>query len=406
MKKVRAFPPQRISVRPSNAPISGFHSTNKAKSLKSMHPESGFQRRKRGKRLKLGIHTTPKSEFIGSMASHEDRINLHRAMEMAKNTGTKFSTHEVPDPDSLMAIYACSEYLKSFGGEREVDIIVSRMLPPAQRLASLFHMNTRTWHSDVAVDDRPMIIMDTNCPILLNGYMEYQAILLVVDHHQRTESELKSLFTIANASAISTCELLASAIPRRFIEEHRHVATALAIGISGDSERLLKTSEQTLEIFRELQRISGIRKERIDEIAFPPNDPQTTNELLNELREIRNELHSGFVLSVAKSKIMPPAIAATLLRDMGVNIAGVLVPFSEGIHQLSIRIRLSNVTEEGIDANRIAKELSRLCGLSGEKSGGGHKHMAGARLPGSYEELAELIMESFKREVDRIIGSG
>ncbi len=336
-------------------------------------------------------------QYIGGMASPLERKYFNSAIKTVREMGAIITTHNIPDVDGLGAAYVLK---KNFPGSN-VDIVTDKTIERTDPLVDRLGMRLKRWDEIPESDERPIIVVDTNTTSLLNGAVgRRNDILAVIDHHRLTSIPLSSLINIRNETAISVCEIIASLIPSSRID--RSSALALAAGIAGDSERLLDTDNETLEIFVKLRRISQESKDTIDMLAYPPLRPETLAALLEDMRHLRTEIYKGNLIAIGKTTQEIPALLAMTLKDTGNNVSIAMARIKSSLYRLSFRVKYRDAMR-GLYASEIAKKTSQKCGMCESMWGGGHIDKAGAVVHGSYDEVVSAAIESAKAVINRAL---
>lgn len=341
--------------------------------------------------------------YLGTVAGPASRSHFANAMKAASEHGALITTHDVPDCDGLGTAFAVQRILL----KRNVpaDIITGPHIHLTDPLVEHLGIRTKRWCDIPETDLRPIIVVDTNTPALLNGMSSRRnSLLMVIDHHKVGETVLKPLHMICNQSAISASEIAASLIERKLIERDRQVALALAVGIASDSERLSDADVSTLRIFESLMQISGAKKKEIDALAYPELPPAMVAAIMDEMRSVESMLYGNKVIAVAPSSLENPAILANEIRDMGSSIAAVLNEHEGGWHKVSFRVRFMEAHAGGIHANDIARRTSEICGMPEGMRGGGHIDKAAAMIKASYREIADAVFTAAKEVIDLVAG--
>ena len=246
--------------------------------------------------------------------------------------------------------------------------------------------------------------MDTNTPSLMrsaNG--RKNNILAVIDHHCVTSTPLDADVFIRNEKAVSVCEILASLIPSSRIEGDPSIALALAVGIYGDSDRLLVADTPTLRVFDDLARIHGEKRPAIDALAYPPLSARTLVDLLKDIKHLRTETYRGKLIAVGRTTQEIPAVFAMTLSNMSINVAVAVGRIKNGVYRLSFRVKESDAAL-GVCASEIARETSEILHMPKEMYGGGHGDKAGGVVYGAYENVVGAVMKSAKEAIDRALG--
>ena len=337
--------------------------------------------------------------FLGERVTAADREKFEKTLETVKREGAIISTHKTPDADAFGAAFALWQFIRLRGLMSQIDIAVSNRIHLTDKLVKELEIPCKDWDCFAISDRRPLILVDVGSA----DQFQRQGgdLLLIIDHHPIGDLSLKARFTIANENAASASEMVASLIPLDNLDSY--MALALAAGIVGDTEKLVRADAETIGIFSRLLEISGTTKTKIDELAFPPPDPWTVRLMLREFGNVRTAIHGKHLIAVAPTNLRIPAIAASAMRDIGVCIAAALRSENDGLaHRISIRVK-PELVDAGLDAGRIARKTAALCLGGGRNVGGGHRGMAGGSLTGSYEMLSELLIEIIKNELDRVM---
>ncbi|MCI0504196.1 DHH family phosphoesterase [Candidatus Micrarchaeota archaeon] len=340
-------------------------------------------------------------KYLGHMAGPAERGRFANAMKTAAAKGAIITTHDVPDCDGLGSAFALQRVLLKKGAQ--ADIVTGPPIHLTDPLVEKLSIHTKRWDEIPELDSRPIIVVDTNTPSLLNGMgRRKNQLLMVIDHHLGSGACLKPVFNVENQKAISASEILASVINRKEIDMIS--ALALAVGIAGDSERLSDAELGTLRIFESLLRISGASKREVDALAYPDNPPAIVAAILEELKRVKSALYRNTVIAVGASALENPAILANEIRNMGAAVVAVLGAQGNGYHKVSFRVRFMDAWKGGIHANDIARRASEACGMPERMWGGGHIDKAGAMIRGECQEITDAVFAAAKEAIDRAAG--
>jgi nanoRNase/pAp phosphatase (c-di-AMP/oligoRNAs hydrolase) len=338
--------------------------------------------------------------YIGGMANRTQRGHFQHIIRLARRSGVIITTHDTPDVDALGAAYALQKHLLGKGAV--ADIVTGKTISLTGPLMEKLGMERRTW-SQVGGDGRPVMVVDTNAPSLLTGCSRKE-FFAIIDHHEPGMHELEARFRIINKRAVSVCEVVASLIPEGDID--KEMALALAVGIAGDSERLVYADDGTLSIFDRLVDISGESKRSIDALAYPSLSGEEAVAVFNEMRNLRTELHRGRGIAVGASELENPAILATMVRNTGISITAILGLVSGGAasnqnwYKISFRVMNSEV-QKGIRASDIARRTSEKCRMPRDQLGGGHVDKAAAVVMGTYDSIVKAVLDAAREAIDR-----
>jgi nanoRNase/pAp phosphatase (c-di-AMP/oligoRNAs hydrolase) len=339
--------------------------------------------------------------YLGNMAGPASRSRFANAMKIASEHGALITTHDVPDCDGLGTAFAVQRVL--FRRNAQADIITGPHIHLTDPLVERLGIKTKRWSEIPETDSRPIIVVDTNTPALLNGMSSRKnQLLMVIDHHRVGKTVLKPIFMIDNQSAISASEIAASLIEKRAID--KQIALALAVGVASDSERLNDADVGTLSIFESLLRIAGANKKEVDALAYPDLPPAMVAAILEEMTHVESALYRDMVIAVAASRLENPAILANEIRDMKATIVAVLSEQGGGWHRVSFRVRFKDAHSGGVHANDIARMTSEICGMPENMRGGGHIDKAGAMIHATYREIADAVFAAAREAIGQAAG--
>jgi nanoRNase/pAp phosphatase (c-di-AMP/oligoRNAs hydrolase) len=336
---------------------------------------------------------------MGGMATQAQKDLFNYVVRTARGKGVIITTHDIPDVDGLGCAYALRRYI----GSRRAVIVTGSTIQRTDPLVDKLGMDLRRWSDIAKDDDRPMVVVDTNTASLMrsaNG--RGNDILAVIDHHCVTSTPLDATVFIRNERAVSVCEILASLIPSSRIEGDPSIALALAVGIYGDSDRLLIADMPTLHTFEALAGIAGKKRPAIDALAYPPLSADTLVDLLEDIRHLRKETHRGKLIAVGKTTQDVPAVFAMMLGSMSINVGVAVGRIRKGAYRLSFRVNESDAAL-GLCASEIAEKTSEECGMPKSMYGGGHDNKAGGVIIGSYGRIVAAVMKASKEVIDQTL---
>ncbi len=320
---------------------------------------------------------------------------FQHAMTKMPPEGVILTTHDVPDADGLGSAFALQRYLRATGIPAE--IVVCRLIPTTGPFIDHMGMTLRRWTDIAPEDDRPVIVLDTNTPTLMNGHLPKRPPLLVIDHHQISGPTLNARYEVVSVDAISACELAAAVMPYQEID--KQMSLALAVGISSDSCRLAFTKPATLGVFSWLLKHSDAPRALIDSLAYPSAAPDATINVMRELGGAQTFVYKDKVLAVGRTKLDPAAILASAMRDIGATVGIALREMDDGF-KISIWVKLYDAYQLSIHANDIARRASQLCNMPEEMWGGGHIDKAGAFIRGTYESVSSTVVDAAREIID------
>lgn len=347
-----------------------------------------------------------KSQYLGNMVSSGNRRTFDRAIRTTKKLVEQFGegaqpillTHDCADPDGLCAQKFLHDYLAVRGLRPRIvtNLVTTTTIPLIERLGMTI--------ADTDTTTGMYFVLDTYAKPLLNGVIENlePERTTVIDHHIPDETSIRAGYTIINRIAISTCEMLASLVPRREIT--RENAFALAVGIVSDSERLRRAERKTIAIYERLLAIAKVKRVEIDELADPALSPEVKLAIGRDINfMVTGEQKSdkrNWVFAICQSTLETPFILANALRQMGMDISAAISEIESGAYKISFRIGFNDAFTTGVHANRIAKRTSQLCGMPQEMWGGGELDRAGAIVKGNVTDIIMAISRAIRETID------
>ncbi|MFH1785885.1 MAG: DHH family phosphoesterase [Candidatus Micrarchaeota archaeon] len=344
-------------------------------------------------------------EYLGRMATAKHRKVLQKAIERAKVLHSTFGekatpllrTHEGADPDGIGAMKFLQGYLEA-RYQLASHIYTGPILFTSRPLANRLAIDA----VDVPTTEGMLFVLDTCAKPLLNGNDFVRDRTTVIDHHVPDITSIDAAFMVRNPNAVSTCEMLASLVPLKYINEEG--AFALAVGIASDTERLRVAERRTIAIFERLLRIAKVKRSDVDELADPAWDPRRVLAIGSDMKNVLwdSYLKNGkeWVFAVGLSTIEMPFVLADALRKLNTNISVALSEIAEGRFKLSVRIGFAEADQTGVHANDIARVISLKLDLPQEQWGGGEIDRAGAIVVGSIERIVNITNLAITEVID------
>jgi phosphoesterase RecJ-like protein len=217
-------------------------------------------------------------------------------------------------------------------------------------------------------------------------------IALCIDHHP--SNSLYAHFTLLDASAAATCEIIYDVIGQLGVEIDKNIANCLYTGLSTDTGcfRYSNTTPRTLRTAA-LMIEKGADAAHINKVMF---ETMSRQRLAAETMVLRTlEYHFGgkvAVICITREIIELSGVNESELEgipSMPARIEGVLAGItvkekSEGIYKISVR------TNGELNASDICAQLG----------GGGHVSAAGCSVNGGLQEVKNAILTQVKRAID------
>lgn len=312
-----------------------------------------------------------------------------KTIKKAKNIA--IFTHRKPDPDALGSSVAFCYALKSIN--KNVDIVLEEKLPENLRIfdESLFKYRLNKNH-----DYDLFICLDCGSPILLNKYekrfLEFSN-TICIDHHQ-TRIKIAN-YEYVNSFVCSTAQIIYDLIKRLNIKISPIIATAIYLGVVGDTGRFLH-SNVTNEVFSMCGNLveAGADMQLVNNKLYKSNSlekMQLMQILLSKMQQENNITYCCLTLKdYQKSKCLPSVsydLIDILASISGTNIAIIFNEIKQGLINISFRSIL------GFNVAFIANHFG----------GGGHKQASGIKeFPGTVNEVKDKVMDFINKNMGDI----
>ena len=290
--------------------------------------------------------------------------------------------HSRPDADTVGANVAMQEYIESLG--KQADIACFDAVPEFAK--ELFPRVSFT-HPDrleYATYDAVIACDSVNRGLdRIRDHLSERTVLILIDHHPIEQPEGDVI--IIDSTVSSASELVFVFLKDRLKRFSKNIATALLLGILGDTGNLQhsSTSTQTFAAASHLIQ-SGARLSKITASVFSNNKISTLKLWGKALAKARINHENGMIFAAITkddiSELGDPStedlyIASELLNH---------VPdakFSLLFYQVSddtVRGSLRTEPHKGVDVSEIAKSFG----------GGGHRYASGFEIPGRIFETS------------------
>lgn len=322
----------------------------------------------------------------------ENALRFKRKMKafFEKNKGNKtlLLTHHNADVDAVASILLMGRVLKKLGFKDVTYGVVNDIGLQARSLLK---------HGDQEVVTAPepgeydmVVVLDTSTPNQLGGIDVSGANLVIVDHHEKSDS-FKGKFFV-DSGAFSTTQHIHASID---VEYDREMAKLMLLGLIADSAYLKLADRGTFKTISDL--LNEFKLDYCDLLA----ELAVEKDISEKIAEIkgcqRSQLHRIGKHLVVTSRVgsFEAAVARALLR-VGADVA--FVGCDAGEARISARARGNFIKQSGIN---LGKSIMPTVGKHMGGDGSGHAAAAGANGPekGKLDEALNLCVSLLKREL-------
>lgn len=316
----------------------------------------------------------------------EYEVAVKHAAEMLRSArNILILSHSSPDGDTLGSSFALCRALLRSGRNARVEC--SDELP-----AKYGYIYTGLVDQDFAPD--LIVSADVASQNLFGDRLEKykDSVELCIDHHPSNTHYAG--FTVLNAKAAATCEIMVDIIGSLGVEIDKDIANCIYTGLATDTGcfRFSNTTPNTLRAAA-LMIEKGAASGSINKIMFETTSRQRMEAETLALRTLEYQLNDRVAM-------------ITVSRDI-INATGVRESDMEGIPSIPARI-------EGVLAGITIKEKAEGCykisvrtngalnasDICAAFSGGGHKNAAGCSIEGNLQDIKNSILTVVKRMLD------
>ncbi len=237
------------------------------------------------------------------------------------------------------------------------------------------------------VDEFDLIVVVDTHSIEQIRVMENREAFIVIDHHERSASLIKSKHYFINSKASSNTQNILWLLG--FDEFSKLEKELIAVSIISDTFRFKRFDAKTSKDFSMLLESIDKEYEELLRLAFPKMDKENQLIMYNALKNSGYEYVGEYMLCYAITEEHTGEVA-TLMT----SFADIAVVFRENKGNTSMSIRCNEFFPFPLNklAERVAKKLGG--------AGGGHKKAAGAYLKGNAEEVMGEVLKVIKKEIE------
>lgn len=332
----------------------------------------------------------------------EDVINLKKILQ--ENRNILFLCHHNADPDAVGAAVALKYLADVLNKGEDKNLKIS-----ADSISKLSKNILEEIGEEVEIVQYPKLLdvvffVDTSNlnQVKVSTQELKNSILVMIDHHKKTDLLDLCTFSIVDEGATSTCEIVSQIFRKMGIYPPKGIRVALLCGILYDTKHLKLAREETFQIIAWL--IKGINFQRILSLLTQEMDESKRMAHLKacsrmELREV-----DRYIVALSYVSSYEASCAKTIV-SIGADVSFVVaVRKKEGEIRVSGRCRKS--LSKRIHIGEVMEEVAKR--LGGE--GGGHREAAG--LNAKYDkdrskdevirEVLDLCYEVFKEKLQKV----
>ncbi len=301
-------------------------------------------------------------------------------------------THDHPDPDAMASAYALQLLAgEKYGirsrlvyggiiGRMENQVMKRELKIPLQKLRS------RDLQPDTNV-----ALVDTQPPFANNAFPAAQLARIVIDHHP-LHRKTKAEYTLVREHYGATSTIITEALLDAGVRIPRQLATALAYGISSETQNLgREESPADIKVYTTLFPHVSMRS-----LARIEHPPRSDAYFATVGRAIQQAFQCGRVIGVHLGRIPNPDLVSQtadfLLSCHGKTWSVCTGRFRDRLH---ISLRTSNVRSE---AGQLLKQVLEVKGAAG-----GHDMIAGGALRVGTGASDQQWVETENRVATRLI---
>jgi phosphoesterase RecJ-like protein len=292
--------------------------------------------------------------------------------------------HAFPDGDTIGSSFALCMSLIKIG--KHARVICSDSIPTKYEYiySSLIQSDFEAKFI-IATD-----IADTN--LFGEKLQEYVGCVnLCIDHHISNKKYAE--FTLLDAKAAATCEIIADVIKLLGVEFDNVIADSIYTGLATDTGcfRYSNTTPKTLRCAADMIEF-GAKSAIINKRMFETNSRARLEIERSAMNSLEFFCHEKAVLICITLDMLAKAGATELdlegIPSLPVRIEGVIVGItikekSTGHYKISVR------TNNGVNASKICASLG----------GGGHAAAAGCQFDGTLEQVKNIMIEIVNKEL-------
>ncbi len=309
------------------------------------------------------------------------------------------TTHKSPEGDAVGSAVALKEFLKTLG--KDVVMVNYDPVPPPYRFLDDFKGAWIHAPKEIKekVDEAEVIFIvdvagDSQLGPLAGIIKDSKIIKVRIDHHRTNDVFADVVVVDENASA--TGELIYGLVKSMRGKISQKMAEAIYLAIATDTGwfKFSNTNAKVFNICKELLSASdgGLNVSSLYEKVFQSKSWDYIDLLKLVLASVQTECDGRFawfkltkdMLKSSHIKHVDTEPLMDLIRE--VELVEVIIIFRE---QARGKVKASFRSKHDVDVSQLAEQYG----------GGGHKHAAGAIIPGTMDEVVEKVIGVTKQAV-------
>jgi len=308
-----------------------------------------------------------------------------------------FLCHDNADPDSALAAYVFSLFLKRLKPAMEIEIGVSNGI--SRLTKSLLKIFPIKFTAVPSIEEAELIaIFDTSNLNQLNEFglkvKMSSSPIIVIDHHSyNQETDLISTKYLINESASSTCEIIYRFFSEADIIPNKIEAQALFLGMAFDTRHFVLANSQTFKIVSDLINSGLDTKETLSYLSLPMTQSERIARL-KACQRLEMKKADKWLIAISQVNAYQASVARALIK-MGAHIAIVAGTKREEL-SISLRSCLEFHNETGI---HLGRDIAKLTGERLNGVGGGHNISAGVNAMNSPENGLDLSLRILMNQI-------
>ncbi|MBW9221968.1 bifunctional oligoribonuclease/PAP phosphatase NrnA [Methanothermococcus sp. SCGC AD-155-C09] len=320
---------------------------------------------------------------------------------LKENKNILFLCHHNADPDAIGAAIALKYLANILNKSEDKNLRIS-----ADSVSKLSKNILEELGESIEVVQYPKLLnvvffVDTSSlnQITVNTQELKNSILVMVDHHKKTDLSHLCSLSIVDEGATSTCEIVSEIFRRMNICPPKDIRVALLCGILYDTKHLKLAKEETFQIIAWL--IRDINFQRILYLLTQDMDESKRIAHLKACSRMEIREVEGYIVALSHVSSHEASCAKTLV-SIGADISFVVAVRKKN-REIRVSGRCRKVLSKRIHMGEIMEEVANK--LDGE--GGGHREAAG--LNAQYDkgkskdevirEVLDLCYDIFKEKL-------
>jgi len=308
---------------------------------------------------------------------------IKKLLSFLKGKKVAITTHRHADIDAIVSSYVVKRHVEKNGGKAKI-VIYEGLNYDAESLVEDYNIEYQKVDSEEELDEFDEIIVVDTQSIEQIELMKNKKAYIVIDHHERSATLIRSEHYFVNANAVANAQHILWLLELDKLEKE-----LVAIAIISDTYRFKRFDKRSALEFAKL--LNEIDKDYtfLLKKAFPNRDKRSKLNILDALRNSNYREEGNYLISYTITKDNTGEIASILTTFS--DVALVMKKNDNGKTSMSLRCNEFFPFALNKIAERIGKEIGG--------AGGGHKKAAGALLEKPPEEAIEKAVKIIIEEI-------